>query len=404
MCTPSRKVKFIMRHWIKSLFLLFALSLAVLPAAAQEAFPERVSDGVVVVRFADLTRPGILRFEQMLAAFDEVNQPYVVVEARVRDQRDAIRIADEYNALALLDGFQTRDGSFKMRLTWGTRAAQLLLSDTSAVATDVLEETLTLTPEMPTSFVSDYVRGNVLYTLGEDEDALRFLELAYLSLPAGRELESEALQLFVTYGILLNRFGEYRQALDVVEFAIELEPQFAYSYFVKARALRFLGRLDEALEVISRGAELSRSILYQNEKGRIHLIREEYDLAEAAYNLSLEREPDNPVALAGLGDVRYFSGDIEGSLELFQRAADVDPTYAYAFYSLAYSYFDLGRLNEALRNVLRALDLDPEYLDAILLYADILYRQGNRAAAAEQYQLYLDLGGEPLDYIIDRLR
>ncbi|XWX03756.1 tetratricopeptide repeat protein [Aggregatilineales bacterium SYSU G02658] len=393
-----------MYKWMVKICLAVVLGVAAVTMAAQDAFPESVQDGVVIVRFADLTRPGTLRFEQMLAAFDEINQPYIVIEAQIRDQRDAAQTADRYNALALLDGFQTRDGSFRMRVTWGTRAAQLLLSNTSAVAEDVLEETLTLTPDMPVSFVSDYVRGNVFYVLADDENARRFLELAYLSLPRGKELESEALQLFVTYGIILNRFREYRQTLEVIDFAIQLDPSFAYSYFVQARALRFTGRLNQALESINRALELRDNVLYHNEKGRIYIVSEEYALAEAAYNRALEIDPNNAVALSGLGDVAYFSGDVEGSIPFFIRSAEADPTHTYALYSWAYSLYDLARLKDAQSVVLRALEVDPEYTNAVLLYADILWAQGQNTAAAEQYRLYLNLGGEMYDYITERIR
>jgi tetratricopeptide (TPR) repeat protein len=393
-----------MHRWLLRLALAVVVSIAGLPLAAQEAFPESVQDGIVVMRFAEMTRPGVVRFEQVLAAFDEINQPYIVIEAQVRDKREAANLADRYNALAILDGFQTSNGSFRMRVTWSTRAAQLLLADPSAVAEDILEETLTLTPDMSPSFVSDYMRGNIFYTLGDDENALRFLELAYFGLPRGKELESEALQLFVTYGDLLNRFNEYRRTVEVISYAIQLDPQFAYSYFVQARALRFLGRLDEALASINRALELGNRTSYFNELGRIHIIREEYAQAEAAYNRTLEIKPNDATALAGLGDVAYFSGNIEGSIPFFQRATEADPTYSYAPYSWAYSLFDLGRFAEAERVVLRALEVNPEYVEALLLYGDILWAQGKRPAAVEQYRLYLDLGGEPLDYVLERVR
>ncbi len=103
------------------------------------------------------------------------------------------------------------------------------------------------------------------------------------------------------------------------------------------RALRFTGRLNQALESIDRALELSDSVLYHNEKGRIHIVREEYALAEAAYNRALEIDPNNAVALSGLGDIAYFSGDVESSIPFFIRSAEADPTYTYALYSWAYS-------------------------------------------------------------------
>lgn len=392
-----------MRLWVAWILGVMLGALA-LPNIAQEAFAETVRDGVVVLRFADMTRSGALRFDQVLAALDEDNQPYIVLDQRVRNQEEAAQLADRYNALALLDGFQTQDGRFRMRLTWSTRAAQLLLADTSASALDIADEPLTLTPDMPATFVSDYLKGNFYYALDDDENALRFLELAYFSLPRGREVESEALQLFVTYAILLSRINEHRQALEAINFAIQIDPEYAYSYFVKARALRLLQRYREALEAINRALAINNLAMYHNEQGRIHLALNEYDLANDAFNRARDVSPDDAAAWVGLGDVAYFSGDVEGSVPFYLRATELDPFYSYAFYSLAYSHYDLGQLGDALRAVRRALSLDPEYADAVLLLADIFYAQGNAAAASEQYQRYLALGGQPLDYFQDRIQ
>lgn len=387
-------------------FGLVAGLLLTVPVLAQEQanpIPEDIRDGVVIARFDDMTRPGELRFESMLEALTDADQPYVVVDQDLRTSEDAAQLADDTNAIATLDGYQARDGSLKMRLTWGTRGAQVLMADDNAVSSDVLEESLTLTADMEPEFVADYLRGSFFYAFGEDEDAISFLEKAYQGLPAGKELESEAHQLFLTYAIILNRFSEYDKALEVVDFAIELDKNFAYSYFVQARALRYTDRTDEALEVINKAITLSNNSTYYSELGRIYIIRQEYDEAKAAYDQALEISPDDPVALVGLGDTAYFEGDIEGSIPFFQQAAESDPTYSYAYYSSAYSYFDLNDMEKALEDVNKALVLDPDYADAVILLGDIQYVLGNKTEAAVAYQRYLDLGGNTNDTIADRI-
>ncbi len=128
-----------------------------------------------------------------------------------------------------------------------------------------------------------------------------------------------------------------------------------------------------------------------------------FDEAAAAYEAALEQDPSNAVAVVGLGDVAYFSGDIEGSIDYYNQALEIDPTYTYALYSRAYSYKDLNQPELAVDDLLAALEIDPDYLDALQTLGDVYFILGDTRNARLRYQEYLDKGGQPQDYILDRL-
>ncbi len=371
---------------------------------AQDEFPSSVTEGIVISKFDDLTRPGELIFEKILEALDTIEQPYIVVDEDLRSTEDSVALGDRTNAIATLDGFEDSDGNLGMILTWSTRGAQETLDRDDAVAEDVLEERLTLTTDMDASFVANYLKGNVAYVLDDNVTAEEYLAAAYEGLPRGQEVASDAIQLFVTYAALTNTLSQFDKTIEVIQYAKEIDPDFAYSYFVEARALRNLGDTDGALESIDKAIELdSESVTYLSEKGRIYIVAQDYDAALAPYEQALEIDPDSAVALIGLADITYFKGDVEGSIPQFEAVIEADPTYSYAYYSLAYSHYDLEEPEKSIEILLQVLDFDPDYLDALQLLGDAYYLAGDKQQAAERYQEFLDKGGVEQEYITERV-
>lgn len=93
-----------------------------------------------------------------------------------------------------------------------------------------------------------------------------------------------------------------------------------------AEAYRREGDLDRALEVvkdgISRYAEDSSAHVVL---GRVLQDRQEDDEAAAAFRRVLELDAHNLVALRGLGDLAFRSGDHEAALGYFERLAELEP-------------------------------------------------------------------------------
>jgi len=79
------------------------------------------------------------------------------------------------------------------------------------------------------------------------------------------------------------------------------------------------------------------------------------DSARVAYTRSLERWPDNLIALMGLGNAADQAGDLDAAEQAFRRAIDAHPGSTAAHNNLAQILADLDRYDEALAEAREAV-------------------------------------------------
>jgi DNA-binding winged helix-turn-helix (wHTH) protein/Tfp pilus assembly protein PilF len=115
------------------------------------------------------------------------------------------------------------------------------------------------------------------------------------------------------------------------------------------------------------------------------------ELAIELYRRALDREPDNPQALAGLSlalgqratKFNRHSGESDQAVELAERALRRDPRLGLAHHALALALDSKGQVSKALAAYLRAADLEPEPAAALASAANLLQVQGHLAQALE---------------------
>jgi tetratricopeptide (TPR) repeat protein len=105
------------------------------------------------------------------------------------------------------------------------------------------------------------------------------------------------------------------------------------------------------------------------------------ELAYLAYSTALNRWPGNPVALMGLGNIRYAQDDHCGAAEVFAELVGWQPDNALGWNNLAYAYRACGCPQEAIASVTRATELAPD--DERIAAS---YRELGQLAAAKQSQ------------------
>ncbi len=88
--------------------------------------------------------------------------------------------------------------------------------------------------------------------------------------------------------------------------------------------------------------------------------RQDWDCAGEQYRLILEQEPENALALYGLGLMRHQQGRDEDALALLQRSLALDPDHAFAHNALGAVLHRLDRPEEARAAFSRALELNPD--------------------------------------------
>lgn len=110
-------------------------------------------------------------------------------------------------------------------------------------------------------------------------------------------------------------------------------------------------------------------------------LKKKYDWdwegAEVAMSKALELEPNNRDVLLGTGSVASTLGQLDRSIELFERAVAVDPLGLLGMMSLAYRYVARGRYEDALEMYDRALALFPGDVRIRRDIAELYLRSGD---------------------------
>ncbi len=182
------------------------------------------------------------------------------------------------------------------------------------------------------------------------------------------------------------------QARQMLEKAIELDPQYAAAY----AALGMTYYTDWAFfwndspRAIEQGFALAQRAVTLNDfvpvahwlLGFAYLHKKQYEQAIAEEERALALAPNAIFGHIGLGFVLICIGRLEEAIELGERAIRLDPHYAgrYAF-DLGHAYYLLGRYEEALAALQKTLAWHPNFLPAHGLLAAVYSELGREAEA-----------------------
>ncbi len=122
-------------------------------------------------------------------------------------------------------------------------------------------------------------------------------------------------------GILFQRWGRLRDALQWFQRSIELNSEYYRSFHNMGFCFELLG---------------------------------EFESGTSAYRKALALEPSNPASWNGLGNCLWEQGQVAPSLDAYRRALSYDPAHADAGFNLAVRLAIRGEFQEA-RNVMSAL-------------------------------------------------
>jgi tetratricopeptide (TPR) repeat protein len=139
------------------------------------------------------------------------------------------------------------------------------------------------------------------------------------------------------------------------------------------RAVALFGKVARRLEDLEGNgiALLERACLehpgdfwLQFDLGRIYesARRERYDLAAAAYRAALAFRPESAIVHNNLGAALYLCDDFNGAVTQYQRAIELDATFAWPHHNLGIIHAARGQLREATaayREALKRLPGDP---------------------------------------------
>jgi serine/threonine-protein kinase len=183
--------------------------------------------------------------------------------------------------------------------------------------------------------------------------------------------------------------GQLQDALAAADRAIELMPASDDAQRLRGRILGALGRYDEAIAALSRAVALN-PLRMNNHETLGFVLYQAGRLREAveSYRRVTEIAPTYAAGFEMLGTMQHMMGNTTLAIGNYEHAARLGQT-ANAYANLAYSYYEAGRFEEALKAYQTAIERDPKFVDSYRNLGDVYMRLGRTADARRAYEMAL---------------
>lgn len=226
--------------------------------------------------------------------------------------------------------------------------------------------------------------GTACYDLGQYERSLLHYNMALELMPN----EPTALLNRAVVNVELAR---YQAALQDLDRALKID-EGPWAYFYRGLVRERQGEVRRAVEDLSRAIRLNAAFevaLYR--RGLLYAELGEHDKAFQDQNRVLEIDPEHAGALAARGMARAAQGDLQWALQDLDQACSLAPRSAPAFCQRARVYAELGQYGEALADFDRALELDPGLATAYLSRGDLYVTLDDHQQAVADYGRAIEL-------------
>ncbi|XP_017043176.1 cell division cycle protein 27 homolog [Drosophila ficusphila] len=199
----------------------------------------------------------------------------------------------------------------------------------------------------------------------------------------------------VTWCVSGNCFSlqkEHETAIKFFKRAVQVDPDFVYSYTLLGHELVLTEEFDKAMDYFR--AAVVRDPRHYNAWfgiGTIYSKQEKYELAETHYVKALKINPQNSVILVHIGAMQFYMKKKDLSLQTLNTAATLDPKNPLTRFHRGSIYFSLGKYQEALRELEELKEIVPKESVVFYLIGKIHKTLGNMDLALMHFSWATDL-------------
>ena len=220
--------------------------------------------------------------------------------------------------------------------------------------------------------------------------------LADLRAPVGPgDIDPVAYEAFLQGRILRRSLGSEAEAIEALERAVDIAPNFAAAHAELSIALLHIGSTENreaAAAAASRALALDDRLPVAIIAATAIAIVVDWDWNRAEELIRRGREvaPGDTYLLAYEALLARIHGDLERAVALSQTHAANHATDAGTLYALGQHYYRMGRYREAIGAYRQSLNLQPGQRYSHLAIARIRALQGQPAAALEEAEMEND--------------
>jgi tetratricopeptide (TPR) repeat protein len=156
---------------------------------------------------------------------------------------------------------------------------------------------------------------------------------AIVNLEKARQLSHERIQIYLILGETYVLAGESQKAVEVLNEAVALEPQFRATYYYLGRAQLTNGELDKAYDTIVNKGFIERG--YEPEENFVAFVLAEelgkageYEKMVIVYEYLAKFEPLDARVQSALAMAYVLDDKYEKAISAAQKATELDPSFA----------------------------------------------------------------------------
>lgn len=155
--------------------------------------------------------------------------------------------------------------------------------------------------------------------------------------------------------------GDYEEAEDLADEAIEAFPQEAFGYYYVGEAMFLQGDIDDAIGYYQQAIEkASDNPDYKARLALMHAKLNEEEQAKQIYKSILDVHGDHVDTLVAMGVYASNENAPKEALDYLDRALSIASDYDIAYRIRAIVHTSLGNYEEALEDVAKALESSPD--------------------------------------------
>lgn len=192
--------------------------------------------------------------------------------------------------------------------------------------------------------------------------------------------------------------GDYEEAEDLADEAIEAFPGEAFGYYYVGEAMFLQGDIDDAIEYYQLAIEkASDNPDYKARLALMYAKLNEEEKAKQIYKSILELHSDHVDTLVAMGVYASNENAFEEALTYLDKALEVAADYTVAYKIRAIVHTSLGNYKEALEDVAQCLESSPDDRELWLQKINLHNLSGNPTATEEAYKDWISQDPEDAD-------
>ena len=221
-------------------------------------------------------------------------------------------------------------------------------------AFEVFHEIRTFLPVSSTQELSDtYYCEGLLYERQQDYESMFEVWKEALLLNPRHEDVFSRIRLCVEFS------DKYKESIELFNYLIDQDPYSHLAWFHLGLAKSIVGEREEALEAFEFAYIIDKTFKWAyKERGEILLDSKKYAEALDCYLEALDHIMPDGDLLYHIGLCYQYQGNIDAAIDLFQKAADIDPYNDEVYFSMGECMSALEKWSNAIPYFKQAIGLD----------------------------------------------